>query len=314
MKMVRTKTCVAGFRVMLALGAAVFWASAGSEDRAWAQTDAQIEAAKEHFQRARRLYDVGRYEEAVEEYQQAYLNVEDPAFLYNIAQAYRLAEKPDQALRFYKNYLRRAPNAPNRADVEQKIADMRVAIEEQEASATAPPPPTDSSALPPPVEPADVSGQTTPGRANNPSDSLGAPASGDALGTPGQPRSNEATSEASAEAASDNTWAYILTGVGGGLFVTGVAGALIASSKATAIEDAAAAGQPFNPDDESAGRIADVVGIVGIAGGVVAGGIGLYLLLTGEEDSGRAARNESTWSLFPAVAPGYAGAGARFGF
>ena len=45
--------------------------------------------------------------------------------LYNIAQAYRLADQPGEAVRYYRRFLQRMPNAKNRDDVERKIADRR---------------------------------------------------------------------------------------------------------------------------------------------------------------------------------------------
>src|SRR5688500_13981587 len=87
--------------------------------------------AKEMYDKATRLYDVGRYGEAIEEYQSVYLLIDDPAMLYNIAQSYRLWDKPDEAVRFYRNYLRRSPAASNRADVEKKIVDLERTIEER---------------------------------------------------------------------------------------------------------------------------------------------------------------------------------------
>src|SRR3954471_13384809 len=101
-------------------------------------TEAQKREAKELNEKATRLYEVGRYGEHIEEYQKVYLLVEDPVLLYNIAQSYRLWGKPEDSARFYRNYLRRAPNAPNRADVEKKIADQEKLAEERRRSPVVP--------------------------------------------------------------------------------------------------------------------------------------------------------------------------------
>src|SRR5687767_6535178 len=112
-------------------------------------TEAQKREAKELNEKATRLYEVGRYGEAIEEYQKVYLLVDDPVLLYNIAQSYRLWQKPEDSIRFYRNYLRRAPNAPNRADVEKKIADQERLIEERKrAPVTAPPVPPAAGVAP----------------------------------------------------------------------------------------------------------------------------------------------------------------------
>lgn len=46
--------------------------------------------------------------------------------------------KNEDALNFYRSYLRRAPDAPNRAEVETKIAALQEAIAVQEKARTTP--------------------------------------------------------------------------------------------------------------------------------------------------------------------------------
>ena len=65
--------------------------------------------------------------------------------LYNIAQAYRLNDQPAEAIRYYRRYLQRAPEARNRDYVERKVADLEKLIEERRktaANVSPPPPPT----------------------------------------------------------------------------------------------------------------------------------------------------------------------------
>jgi tetratricopeptide (TPR) repeat protein len=95
-------------------------------------------AAREHYKRGTTLYDLGKYTEAIQEFQQAYEIKDDPVLLYNIAQSFRLSNQYQEALRFYKTYLRRAPKAPNRDEVETKIADMENLIQQQARVATMP--------------------------------------------------------------------------------------------------------------------------------------------------------------------------------
>src|SRR5450432_1802635 len=130
----------------------------GSVARAAELTPAQKLEMKQLYERATRAYDVGKYNEAIEEYQKAYEIGGDPPMLYNIAQAYRLNDQPGEALRFYRRYLQRAPGARNREDVERKIADLEKSVEEKrKAQAAATPPP----ATAPPAVPA-PSAATTP--------------------------------------------------------------------------------------------------------------------------------------------------------
>ncbi len=96
-----------------------------------------------HYQQATRAYDLGKYQEAVDEYQKVYEIDGDPVMLYNIAQAYRLNDQPQESIHFYRRYLQRSPEARNKEDVERKITAMEKLIEERRKAAAlvAPPPP-----------------------------------------------------------------------------------------------------------------------------------------------------------------------------
>ena len=114
-----------------------------------------------HYQQATRAYDLGKYQEAVDEYQKVYEIDGDPVMLYNIAQAYRLNDQPQESIHFYRRYLQRSPEARNKEDVERKITAMEKLIEERRKAAAlvAPPPPkTDVKpvAVPEPVTPPPV--------------------------------------------------------------------------------------------------------------------------------------------------------------
>ena len=81
--------------------------------------------ARDHYIKGTRAYELGLYDEAIAEYMAAYKAKDDPALLFNLGQAHRLAGHPAEALRFYKTYLAKLPEANNRADVESKIRDLR---------------------------------------------------------------------------------------------------------------------------------------------------------------------------------------------
>src|SRR3712207_4295399 len=88
--------------LLLAALAALYWAPA----TAFAEpTEAQKQEAKQRYENARKLYDIGRYTEAIDEYQKIYLLTDDPNMLFNIAQCYRFMDRPEEAVRFYRNYL-----------------------------------------------------------------------------------------------------------------------------------------------------------------------------------------------------------------
>jgi tetratricopeptide (TPR) repeat protein len=124
---------------------------AAAGGRAWAMqlSPQQKQEMRVHYDRATRAYDVGKYAEAIEEYQKAYEIGGDPAMLYNIGQAYRLNDQPNDAIRFYRRYLQRQPNAHNRDYVERKIADLEKIVEERRKDTPAVTPPPTPSAPPP---------------------------------------------------------------------------------------------------------------------------------------------------------------------
>src|SRR5882724_3752941 len=152
----------------------------GPAARAAELTSQQKQDMKLLYERATRAYDVGKYNEAIEEYQKAYEIGGDPPMLYNIAQAYRLNDQPNEALRFYRRYLQRAPSARNREDVERKIADLERTVEERRkagAVATPPPltaPPLGAPALPAAVAPAPVPAPPPAGLVGPPAPQSGA--------------------------------------------------------------------------------------------------------------------------------------------
>jgi hypothetical protein len=76
---------------------------------------------RRHFEAGTNAFRLGEFKNAVEEYKAAYKLKADPVFLYNIAQAYRLANDFDQALFFYRSYLHSQASAPNRPEVEERI-------------------------------------------------------------------------------------------------------------------------------------------------------------------------------------------------
>jgi tetratricopeptide (TPR) repeat protein len=98
-----------------------------------------IEAAREHYVQGSKDFDLGLYDQAIKEYMAAYDAKPDPALLYNIAQAHKLAGHPSEAIRFYRVYLVRVPDAPNADEVRAKIAELQKAVEQQRKAQSMPP-------------------------------------------------------------------------------------------------------------------------------------------------------------------------------
>lgn len=112
-----------------------------------------VSLAREHFQKGTALYDLSKFREAAAEYEEAYKAKPDPALLFNIGQAYRLAGELESALRSYRSYLRKVPDAPNRAEVEAHIQQLQRAMSQQ-SQAKAPPPTAAPVATPAAAAPA----------------------------------------------------------------------------------------------------------------------------------------------------------------
>jgi tetratricopeptide (TPR) repeat protein len=257
-------------------------------------TEAQKREAKELYEKATRLYEVGKYGEAIEEYQKVYLLVDDPVLLYNIGLCYRLWGKPEESIRFYKNYLRRSPTAGNRADVEKKIAEQEKILEERKRNPVTTPPPTNPTEVTAPPPPPPV--QTTPNVSPPPVEQqppvvVQQPAV--------QPDSHRGRRVAS----------YVLLISGGGLLTVSVITGAMANSKAKELERMSKdpAKPTFDPDIQKKGKdynkAAIFTGVIGAAAGLTGG----ILLLT-------AGSAERPVAIFPMIGPQLAGGGARVTF
>jgi tetratricopeptide (TPR) repeat protein len=77
-----------------------------------------------HRARGHRLYRLGRYEEAVDAFRRAYEVKADARLLYDIAECYREMGAVDQALFYYDRYLAGWPDAFDRKEVEEKVAEL----------------------------------------------------------------------------------------------------------------------------------------------------------------------------------------------
>jgi tetratricopeptide (TPR) repeat protein len=94
--------------------------------------------ARRHYESGLAHFNLREYPQAVEDFQAAYRLRPDPVFLYNLGQSYRLANDPDQALYFYRAYLRTSESAPNRREVEDRIAVLEKLMADKQKLATPP--------------------------------------------------------------------------------------------------------------------------------------------------------------------------------
>jgi tetratricopeptide (TPR) repeat protein len=91
-------------------------------------------AAKRHYEAGVKAYNLQRFDVALKEFQTAYEEREDAAFLFNIAQAQRQLGQYDAAARSYRAYLHQQTDARNRDEVEKLITEMDQAMREKRAS------------------------------------------------------------------------------------------------------------------------------------------------------------------------------------
>jgi tetratricopeptide (TPR) repeat protein len=121
------------------LGALLLTAVSPARD-CWAAPEDDVAAAREHYQKGTRAFELGAYDEAIAEYSAAYRLKDAPEILYNMAQAHRLAGHPGDALRLYRQYLVKVPNASNREQVQVKIDELQKLIDQQNKTKTGLPP------------------------------------------------------------------------------------------------------------------------------------------------------------------------------
>jgi hypothetical protein len=123
--------------------------------------------AKARFTSGQRHYNLNELPEALADFKDAYRLYPDPVFLFNLGQCERQLGHHEEAIRFYRNFLREEPKAPNRPEVLRKI-------EEMEAASKSRPPEADKLASPP-VAPAPEATTPSAGAAMPPTEEGAAP-------------------------------------------------------------------------------------------------------------------------------------------
>jgi tetratricopeptide (TPR) repeat protein len=127
----------------IVIAAVVVMASASAAEAAGSKAE-----AKRHYRKGVTEYNLGHFENAIAEFDQAYSLDPSPILLYNIGQAHRKLGDNRRALFFFRRYLDEDPTTKDRPQIEQSIRELDEAIR---AAAIAPPP---AAASPPPAAPA----------------------------------------------------------------------------------------------------------------------------------------------------------------
>ena len=258
-------------------------------------TQAQKDEVKQHYQRATRAYDLQKYLEAIDEYQKAYEISGDPPMLYNIAQAYRLADQPADAARYYRRFLQRMPNARNREDVERKIADQEKIAEQRKKSEPVTPP----QQPPPTTKPPPIVEVKPPPPPTTPTPPLTPP--------PPPPETSHARSVVG--------WSLLAAGV----IADGVAAyeGYRAKQKGDQLTKDSMSGKVFDPSLETDGKNANIAAIALGIGGTALAITGIIVLATGgssSEQTEKPATPVARLTLTPWISTGLVGGGARLQF
>lgn len=114
--------------------------------------------ARDAVKSATAAYNLGRYDEAIAEYERAYRLIPDPPLLFNIAQAQRRSGLGEKAIDSYKAFLRTtAPDDPNRALARKHLDELELFFKPVAPTAPKPAPkppkPAGLDLAPPPEAP-----------------------------------------------------------------------------------------------------------------------------------------------------------------
>jgi tetratricopeptide (TPR) repeat protein len=103
-----------------------------------ARADTPVQEARVLVEAADRDYKLGRFEQALAEYTNAYEKYPAAPLLFNIAQCHRNLKQYERAVFFYEGFLREArKDDNNRKIVEDLLREMRAALARESADATA---------------------------------------------------------------------------------------------------------------------------------------------------------------------------------
>lgn len=126
-------------------------ASAASAQVAPAGPEAE---AREHFEIARRYYELGQFREAAAEFEAAYRISPRPQLLMNIYLSYRDAADPVNAARALREYLASDhPSAADRPGLETRLRALERQVAEQAAATPDPVAPTETTETAAPLPP-----------------------------------------------------------------------------------------------------------------------------------------------------------------
>ena len=98
---------------------------------AYAQEADAGKEARAHYKKGSKAYAAGDYQEAVNEFTEAYRVKPAPALLFNIAQTHRVMGHLSEAIKYYSEYLDKAPTTPLRAEIKTRIKDLQAQYDKE---------------------------------------------------------------------------------------------------------------------------------------------------------------------------------------
>jgi len=255
---------------------------------AWAgPSEADIEAAKVHYQSGAKYYEAGAYDEAIREFHEAYRLSKAPALLYNLSQAYD--KKGDYANA--RDNLKRYIDSGNAEEGEMPQLQEKLRAYDQRLRGK-PPEPKQTAPKTAPPEPRPAPAPAPPPEAV----------------TPPPPRP-------AGSGPPFKVWKWVAGGAGVASVILSTVFAIDAKSQQNKIEDAQGRGMPYTQelqDAYSRGQRDNTLAVVfGVAGGaLLATSVVMFVVDSGKTSSGERAGAR----VLPVVSPGGAGAAVIYHF
>lgn len=120
----RFSSCIPLLGSLLMLGVVTPHVARAETPSSEAEVESRRERAKLEFKRGSELFSAGQYQKAVTAFMAADRLAPSAALSFNIALAYEQLADTSGALRWYRDYLRRSPRAPNAATVQARINEL----------------------------------------------------------------------------------------------------------------------------------------------------------------------------------------------
>jgi len=100
----------------------------GAASTARAAEGKPVDKSRARYASGTAFFRIEKYAQALREFELGYLDRQDPAFLFNIAQCHRELHRPADAIRFYRRFLSEAPDDhASRGQAEQAVRELESA-------------------------------------------------------------------------------------------------------------------------------------------------------------------------------------------